>query len=72
VSWRWGGTKVMLHVFPVLGLTFPSADRPGGLRWRLWLTILAGPVVTLAIVLGNAPSWGTVAQSGGVPGTALH
>jgi Flp pilus assembly protein TadD len=50
--WRWRSTSISVHAFPLLGLTYLGADRVSGLKWRLWLTILAGPVVTALIAIG--------------------
>lgn len=47
--WRWRQTVVSINAFPILGLTFVGADSAEGLRWRVWLAILAGPVVTAVI-----------------------
>ena len=48
-KWRWGRTSICVHAFPILGLTYLGADRVSGLKWRLWLAILAGPVTTAFI-----------------------
>jgi tetratricopeptide (TPR) repeat protein len=42
----------MVHAFPLLGVTYVGADRISGLKWRLWLTILAGPITTALIAFG--------------------
>lgn len=52
VRWRWRSTSITVHAFPLLGLTFVGADRISGLKWRLWLTILAGPIATALIAAG--------------------
>jgi hypothetical protein len=49
-AWRWGKTGVTLHALPLLGLTYLGSRRRDGLRWRYWLAVAAGPLVTLAIV----------------------
>jgi tetratricopeptide (TPR) repeat protein len=50
--WRWRRTSISIHAFPLLGVTYLGADRVAGLRWRLWLTILAGPITTALIAIG--------------------
>lgn len=49
--WRWRSTSIILNALPILGVTYLGADRSSGLRWRLWLTILAGPLTTLLIAI---------------------
>src|SRR5437868_14878501 len=41
--WRWRSTSISVHAFPLLAVTYLVADRVSGLRWRVCLTILAGP-----------------------------
>ena len=50
--WRWRSTSISVHAFPLLGVTYLGADRIAGLKWRLWLTILAGPLTTALIGVG--------------------
>jgi hypothetical protein len=50
--WRWRNTSISVHAFPLLGVTYVGADRVSGLKWRLWLTILAGPITTALIAIG--------------------
>jgi hypothetical protein len=50
--WRWGSTRVQLTAFPYRAWTFLGANHLRGLRWRLWLSMLAGPLATLAILWG--------------------
>jgi tetratricopeptide (TPR) repeat protein len=47
---RWGQTTVALHAFPLMGLTYMGGQRLGGLKGRLWVSIAAGPAVSLAII----------------------
>jgi len=49
-AWRWGQTRITLHALPLLGLTYLGSRPRRGLRWRYWLAIAAGPMVTFAIV----------------------
>lgn len=49
--WRWGSTRVQLSTSPFQTAIFFGADHVRGLRWRLWLGVLAAPLVTLAILL---------------------
>jgi len=51
--WRWRRTLVSLHTFPLLGMTYLGAERVAGLRWRLWLTILAGPIAHALVVAAS-------------------
>jgi Zn-dependent protease len=46
---RYRGLRVQLNAFPILGLTLIASDRRSGVRWRLWLATLAGPLATLAV-----------------------
>ena len=55
-QWQWGRTKLGLHAFPTLGLTFLGGERLEGLRGRLWLAVAAGPLVTAGVIAG-ALAW---------------
>jgi len=55
-KWSWGKTTVTLNAFPMGGATLVASDREGGVRWRCWLTVFAGPVVT-AVLAGIAFWW---------------
>lgn len=48
---RYGALRLQLNSIPRAGATLLSSERGQGLRWRLWLTVLAGPMTTLAILL---------------------
>ncbi len=47
---QWGQTMVVLNAFPLMGLTYLGAQSLKGLKGRLWVSIAAGPAVTLAII----------------------
>jgi tetratricopeptide (TPR) repeat protein len=57
-SWRWGATRVTVHAFPTLGLTYFGAASEQGLRGRVWLGVAAGPIVT-ALLAAAAMRWPT-------------
>jgi hypothetical protein len=48
--WSWAGTRVTVHAFPTLGLTYLGSDSERHLRSRLWLITAAGPLVTAALI----------------------
>jgi tetratricopeptide (TPR) repeat protein len=71
--WKIGGTTLVLSSLPVVGKTFISADHARGLKWRVWATIAAGPVVTASIVviglsLGDGAWWEDVFPTRAVAG----
>jgi tetratricopeptide (TPR) repeat protein len=49
--WRWGRTVIQLNTMPLLGLTFIGARTTEGLRWRLWLSVAVGPLVSAGILI---------------------
>src|SRR5262249_38178372 len=49
--WRWRGLRLQLNTFPLFGITILGAESRVPRRWQLWLTILAGPLATLAILM---------------------
>ena len=55
--WRRGGTTYLLNAFPLSAMTSVGGDPARGLRWRYWVSIAVGPLVTLAI-LGVVLAWG--------------
>jgi Zn-dependent protease/Tfp pilus assembly protein PilF len=48
---RWRGLRLQLNTFPLFGITILGAESRAPRRWQVWLTILAGPLTTLAIVV---------------------
>jgi Peptidase family M50/Tetratricopeptide repeat len=57
-KWRWGSLRVVLNAFPVFGFTLMGSDATRALRWRVWLSILAGPLATLAVVIATLAASG--------------
>jgi hypothetical protein len=51
VRWRAARTLFTLHALPLVGMTYVGGRPAGGVRWRRWLSVAAGPAVTIAIVL---------------------
>lgn len=49
---RVGAMEIRLHALPMMGLTWLAARGSAWLRLRLWLTIAAGPLATLVLLVG--------------------
>lgn len=57
LRWRWARTLVTLHGLPLMGMTFVGG-RIRGHRWRYWLSVAAGPLVTVGLVAGTLAAVG--------------
>jgi tetratricopeptide (TPR) repeat protein len=54
--WSWRGTTIVLNAFPMSGRTLVGGEHDRGVRWRCWISVAAGPIVTFMLAAAPA-SW---------------